>query len=191
MKRRILEELQIDEISGVDRPCQEHALVTIMKRATEPPEDVANGTKKPPMEFEQAAPVANKTIAPAMEFEQAVAVIRKRDNCSRTSALSKARLENPGSFTVYRETEDGGTDFDKLVQAEVDSGAPLAVAGQRVLQKYGARAMAPRIEKGRTTANDFMALVNSMMGEHKLSRTAALREARKRNPKLFEAYQAA
>jgi hypothetical protein len=31
--RRILEKLNITEISGVDRPCQEHARVTIMKRA--------------------------------------------------------------------------------------------------------------------------------------------------------------
>src|SRR5207237_1356240 len=78
-----------------------------------------------------------------------------------------------------------------LVQAELDSGAPLAVAGQRVLQKYGARAIAPRIEKARTTANDFMTLVNAMMGEKKLSRTAAMQEARKRHPDLFAAYQSA
>lgn len=33
MKRRILEDLKITEISGVDRPCQEGAIVTLMKRA--------------------------------------------------------------------------------------------------------------------------------------------------------------
>lgn len=33
MKRRILDELVMTEISGVDRPCQEGARVAIMKRA--------------------------------------------------------------------------------------------------------------------------------------------------------------
>ena len=32
MKRRVLEKLKITEISAVDRPCQEHATVAIMKR---------------------------------------------------------------------------------------------------------------------------------------------------------------
>lgn len=34
--RQILEKLVITEISGVDRPCQEHARMTIMKRDTRP-----------------------------------------------------------------------------------------------------------------------------------------------------------
>lgn len=33
MKRRILDELRLTEISGVDKPCQEGARVAIMKRA--------------------------------------------------------------------------------------------------------------------------------------------------------------
>lgn len=37
-RRRILEKLELTEISGVDRPCQEGAKVTIMKRDT--PEEV-------------------------------------------------------------------------------------------------------------------------------------------------------
>lgn len=39
MKRRILEDLKITEISGVDRPCQEGAIVTLMKRAPDPKTD--------------------------------------------------------------------------------------------------------------------------------------------------------
>ncbi len=35
MARRILKEFVIDRIAAVDRPCQEHATVTIMKRAPE------------------------------------------------------------------------------------------------------------------------------------------------------------
>lgn len=35
-KRRILHKIQLTEISAVDRPCQEHAKMTIMKRASEP-----------------------------------------------------------------------------------------------------------------------------------------------------------
>ena len=35
-RRRILEKLKITEISGVDRPAQEGARVTIMKREQEP-----------------------------------------------------------------------------------------------------------------------------------------------------------
>lgn len=37
MKRRILDELVLTEISGVDRPCQEGARVAIMKRASPTP----------------------------------------------------------------------------------------------------------------------------------------------------------
>lgn len=35
-KRRILHKIKLTEISAVDRPCQEHAKMTIMKRASGP-----------------------------------------------------------------------------------------------------------------------------------------------------------
>ena len=33
MKRRILKDFELSRIAAVDRPCQEHAKMTIMKRA--------------------------------------------------------------------------------------------------------------------------------------------------------------
>ncbi len=174
MKRRILEEIKIDEISGVDKPAQQHALVTIMKRAPEGIEDTPNKQKEPPM-----------------QFDQTVETIRKRDNCSRTEALRKARFEAPDSFAAYRDSASNGSElsYAELVQAELDSGAPYAVAGQRVLQKFGVRPNAPLIQKAQDATAGFMAKVSTVMADTSCSRTAAMREVRKRHPDLYNAFQ--
>lgn len=50
MKRRVLEKLKLTEISGVDRPCQQHATVAIMKRAAD---DAADFAKKLPKDADK------------------------------------------------------------------------------------------------------------------------------------------
>jgi hypothetical protein len=133
MKRRIIQKFKIDEISGVDRPCQQGAIVAIMKR--DPTTDTADRRKELPMDF-------NRT-------------------------------------------------YDDLIQAEVRAGAPLAVAGQRVLQKYGAHANPTRLRKASGATEEFLAEVEAVKMEKRCSRTAALQEARRRHPDLYEAYQTA
>lgn len=132
-RRRILDEIQIDEISGVDRPCQQPALVTIMKR--NPTVDASTKRKEPVMDFE----------------------------------------------TTYQE----------LIKVELLAGAPAAVAGQRVLQKYGAHSNVSRIQKTQGASERFMLQVEAVMDEKKCSRTVAMQEARKRHPDLYSAYQEA
>ena len=135
-KRRVLEKLEIDEISGVDHPCQLHAVVAIMKRAKPGAEKSINHRKELPM-------------------------------------------------------NDDAQSYEDLIEAELLAGAPLAVAGQRVLQKYGAQCSPRRVLKTQGATARFMTQVEAVIDETGCSRTAALREARKRYPALFDAYQQA
>jgi hypothetical protein len=130
------------------------------------------------------------------DFDGAVAAIMKRDNCSRTAAMGKARLKAPDAFEAFQgrgraqdEEEDTGADFNKLVEAEIRKGAPRSVAGQRVLHKYGARPNASQIQKNQGATGDFMAEVDAVMIEKCCPRIAAMQEVRKRHPDLYEAYQ--
>ena len=75
---------------------------------------------------------------------------------------------------------DDAQSYEALIEAELLAGAPLAVAGQRVLQKYGAHFSPRRIQKAQDATARFMTQVEAVMDETGCSRTAALREARKR-----------
>lgn len=185
-KRRILEKIKISEISGVDRPAMPHAVVAIMKR-------VRDQIPAPPI----AAPI-EKQEPPPMTFEQTVSAIQRRDNCSGTEALSKARKEHPDAFETFRgirpkkstkKTDDDEDDFDELVEREKARGTPGAIAGQRVLQKYGATPDAARIQKSASATADFMAEVDTVMIAKRLTRTAAMSEVRRNHPDLFAKYQ--
>jgi hypothetical protein len=172
-KRRIITKLKIDEISGVDRPCQQGAVVTIMKRR------------------EDDAPII-KLKEPPMDFERTVDAIRARDKCSRTAALSKARQESPESFLAYRDgpsKQDKKADYDELIEAATRKGVPAAIASQQVLTEYGASPDLARVEKKTRVVGEFMMQVDSVMAEKRCSRTAAMSEVRKRAPRLFEQLQ--
>jgi hypothetical protein len=142
-KRRVLEKLIITEISGVDNPCQEGASVAILKRR----DDTMSGKTE---ELEARIIELNKTLAAVSEeadkadkgfdplkrsFEQTVTEIQKRDNCTATQAMAKARNENPEGFANYQAEPKHG-DFDVLVQAEIAKGCSPSVAAQRVGMKY-------------------------------------------------------
>ena len=66
MKRRILRKLKITEISGVDRPCQEEARVTIMKRHE--PED--RFVTDDPSDFEFLRTLARANAVLEKTFEE-------------------------------------------------------------------------------------------------------------------------
>lgn len=75
-KRRILEKIKLTEISGVDKPCQEGALVTIMKRADDEVDTSALAARIKKVE-EQANKAAGQAIL--REFDKVLADLNKFD----------------------------------------------------------------------------------------------------------------
>jgi hypothetical protein len=85
-----------------------------------------------------------------------------------------------------------GADFDALVEAEVLKGCPRSVAGQRVLQIYGAAVpSSAQIRKSESVVADFAQQVDRVVIEKRCSRTAAMSEVRRRDPAAFAKYQRA
>jgi hypothetical protein len=74
-----------------------------------------------------------------MDFERHVAELRK-EGCSGTEALAKARKEAPQAFAAYRNenvAKSDDSDYDALVDAEMHKGCPTrAIAAQRILQMH-------------------------------------------------------
>jgi hypothetical protein len=112
-KKRVLEELKIDEISGVDNPCQEGARVTIMKRRedkmdTEELEGAVTDLSARVEHLHKAVEAAQVRLdkkpstLSASDFEVKASEIRKRDACSHTEAFAKARKEHPNLYAVYQ-----------------------------------------------------------------------------------------
>ena len=104
---------------------------------------------------------------------------------------ARARSAYAGRTAASDENEGGNTDFNRLVEDEIRKGAPPSVAGQRVVNRYGARPDASRILKSQNAAGDFMTQVDALMIEKRLPRTVAMREAHQRHPDLYAAYQEA
>jgi len=182
-KRRILEKLKITEISGVDRPCQEGARVTIMKRE-DPKVNKLHALEDRVLVLKNRADaltehLANRAepAAPIPDFDTVVASIPKRDNCSGTQAFTKARREAPDAFAAFnrlvpKKPAKEDDDFDDLVEAGKDKHRQ-------------------RVSKSANATADFMSAVDATMIAKRCSRTEALTAARKSNPKLFAAYQEA
>jgi len=90
IKRKIMREFKLNEISAVDRPAQVHAKMTIMKRADEPQEP----DQEPDMNLTK--------IASFDTFDDAVAAIAKAENCGRSQAMSKAAKCHPDLLATYQ-----------------------------------------------------------------------------------------
>ena len=95
-------------------------------------------------------------------FESAVAQIRKRDACTATEALSRARTQHPKLFEQY--------------QASGESSRPIYKAADRVEAEAVRR---------------FEARINEIASRDRVSRLVALQRARQEHPDAFEAYQRA
>ena len=192
-RRRILEKLKIDEISGVDRPAQEGAVVTIMKRSREqePTMTKLNDLEDSILILRDRVDVLNKNLTdraqpappPIPDFDEVVSAIRKRDGCGGTAAMSKARREAPDAFAIYNRLvpkkpakEPHDDDFEDLVEASKE-------------KYYGARSNADRVSKSANATADFMREVDAVAITKNLSRTAAMSEARRREPELYERFQ--
>ena len=89
-KRRIMQEFSIDELSAVDKPAQEYARMTIMKRAD--PEENDD------MRFEK---IIDRPRA-FDSFEDAVEHLKTIDGCSGTEALRKAADAHPKLLEAYQ-----------------------------------------------------------------------------------------
>jgi hypothetical protein len=189
-KRRVLEKLKLTEIRGVDRPCQEGARVAIMKRKEPNMNDTENLLEGALIDLEaQVVDVDVAVRADAKpihinEFENTVAEIRKRDNCSRTDALVKARTENPEGFAAYN-ADNAPKDFEALVEAEMAKGVSDSVARQRAGLKYP-DATAAVIEKAK---HPFEQVVDTIQAQDGCSRAEAMARARKKEPVKFAHYQ--
>jgi hypothetical protein len=170
-KRRVLEKLIINEISGVDAPCQEGASVAILKRENP---TMTDQQQTQPSQLESRIIEFNKVLAAVTEeaakadvaaieksFAQTVSEIQKRDNCTAQAAMTKARFENKVGFAQYQ-AGDTDADFDALVAAEIQKGSPPSVAAQRVGLKYPAAAAAVIAKQGKTP---FEKLVDAIMDQ--------------------------
>jgi hypothetical protein len=165
-RRRILEKLIINEISGVDHPCQEGAQVAIMKRkASNTMNDELEGSV---LDLEARIQALTKAVAAVTDkkdfdpfkrvgvpdFDSTVSEIRKRDNCSRTEALAKARVENPQAFEEYQNVD---------------------VVGEVIAKASG--------------RHPFEKVVDAIMEQDGVSRSVAMSRARKKEPVKYAAYQ--
>ena len=95
-RRRIMRKLKITELSCVDRPAQAGAVATILKRDDTERPNYADIWCREQDALEKAA---------EMEFEDTVIEIQKRDDCDRTTAMTRARLENPEAWAAYAGVE--------------------------------------------------------------------------------------
>jgi hypothetical protein len=192
-RKRILDKLVLTEISGVDRPCQEGAHVAIMKRK-ETTMDEVQELEGAVLDLEARVQELNKkTTQPhapiaVNDFETTVTEIRKRDNCSRTDALVKARAENPNGFAAYN-SDNTPNDFDALMAAEIAKGAPASVARQRVGLKFP-NAAATLIAKT-SGKHPFESVVDAIQEQAGVTRTVAMSRARRKEPAKFQHYQEA
>lgn len=192
IRRRILDELKIEEISGVDSPCQEDARVTIMKR-------------RHTMQREETQTVHDEELEGALtdldarvthltqkldsgSFDSKVAEIRKREGCTGTVAMAKARRQCPDLFEATFSPPI--SDYDELVAAEIRKGCSPNVAAQRAALRCP-EAAAQAIERAKISksSNDFMTEVNRTMIAKNLTRTAAMTDVRRYQPELFAAFQ--
>jgi hypothetical protein len=103
MKRRIMRRFRLDEISAVDRPAQEHARMTLIKRN--------EGQEQDDMRLEKITRDEPLSFA---TFEAAVVHLRELHECSRASAMSAAADRYPDLLRKYN--DEGAERVEKAAQ---------------------------------------------------------------------------
>lgn len=124
-----LSNIELDEVSLVDKPANEGAKILLFKR---------------------------KDAVEQTAFEKRVEDMRKRDDCSGTIALQRARREYSKDFEAYQ--RDGAVTSQPVTKEVVKQDAVL----------------------------EWERLVATIASQEGISRTAAMRRARQQNPDLFE-----
>lgn len=110
-RKRILRELHIGKIAAVDRPCQEHARMTLMKRADDDEEYDDMQIQK----ITRDEPVSFPTLGAAMDH------LRKVRGMSGSDAMSAAAREHPELLAKYQQ------DGERIAKAAREAAKPRPV----------------------------------------------------------------
>ena len=86
-----LSNIELDEVSLVDKPANEGAKILLFKRANPDRQKVDKRDRRRKVRQPSRTP-----------FDKCVDDIRQRDRCSRLQALQKARLEHPKAFAAHQ-----------------------------------------------------------------------------------------
>lgn len=123
MKRRILEKFKLTEISGVDRPCQEHATVAIMKRAVSAEEVKVTDLSARIAKLKEAA----EALRPPVGIKSTEDITKFWSVAARAAALlARQRLSHAkGTLSLAATRRKKLTPFGRAMQAK----ARLRVAG--------------------------------------------------------------
>ena len=177
-RRRVLRKIKISEISAVDHPAHEGALMAIMKRGPSDErtlddrlDDLRLRADDVEAALAKAAAVLadrqrgtgsaqqrkERTMADLVDLARDIA---KRDGCSSTAALCRARQEHPAAFENY-------------------NAAPVAKRGSDHLDA-GADDVDNKLEKH----------AHEIRGRDGCSNAEALRRARHEHPQAFERLRA-
>lgn len=174
MRRRILEKIQLTKIAAVDRPAQEHALVTIMKRrpkkqqVDDPDDDNieddwsvnAPRKKKPKGWSRDDIDAVNKRKPPEHPLLRRARALSQKHGVPMYLGLAAARREDPQSY--------------------------------RHFQQQGIAASQPKPIKKAVPDADVVAwdaAVNTWATNYGISRCEAMTEIRKRAPALWARYR--
>src|SRR5688572_2162807 len=103
----VVRSLKIDKLLPVDRLVGEHVRVAIVKGATQ-----EHPTKRQREELSM----------PVNSFEDAIEEVRKRDECSRTEAMTEARRRHPELYRSYQQE-----DLERAQKARADPAADAAI----------------------------------------------------------------
>jgi hypothetical protein len=99
-KKKILNRIRIDEISAVDRPAQEDATMTIMKRADETP----NPTETMTEEVQKNEEVTEEVVAEVIETEE----VEKTEEVMDEAPEADAEVEKAEEAEKTEEAEEKG-----------------------------------------------------------------------------------
>lgn len=137
MARRILKDLKIDRIAAVDRPTQEHAIATIMKRRSDDM-DMTAGEK-----FAKVSELAHAALREGVSHHDIAKALSDFDFYAKheTVRLEAAR---PGFNDAIVKKADAELALAALAKAEhAKSGGTYAAAYVRALDTPAGRALYP------------------------------------------------
>jgi len=104
-KKKILNRIRIDEISAVDRPAQEDATMTIMKRADETP----NPTETMTEEVQKNEEVTEEVVAEVIETEE----VEKAEEVTEEAPEADAEVEKAEEAEETEEEDEEEKGYEK------------------------------------------------------------------------------
>lgn len=202
MKSRILTSIRIDKIAAVDQPCQEHATMTIMKRARPVDYERVDGDACDRFTSEVSRLGADGSDNPVEEAARKdpsghrAWLARQKNIRDRHQAIHEGRpkLNLDGSLAAkgFDAIAEAIQKRDRCSGHEALRRARQEFPGE--FEKYQSEdtlvKVAPQSRVTPAAAREFDRLVGLEMAKG-LSSTEAMRAARIANPEAYAAYQAA